>query len=298
MVDGSGACSVLWRNASEAVWGTAPVALFWVALEAPGPWGAKAFTESRMEPSVGASIERRCADHGGRASLIRRPGRHPERAGERTVLIATGLATDAPRLWQGSVDSPQEVLSLPWEALAGDVPHLPGFDPAPPQLLVCTNGSRDACCALLGRGIAERGDGQRPGQVWEASHLAGHRFAPTALVLPAGYSLGYLDASVIVPVLDSAVRHELPWTVPGLRGRVGLPEPAQVVDCHLRATRRASGLALWCIDVVSVSPDAWDVTAVIDGVSIVHRVTRSTGPDARPVSCGKAAEPVVRWTLD
>ena len=32
-----------------------------------------------------------------------------------------------------------------------------------------------------------------PDEVWECTHLGGHRFAPTALVLPTGYSYGRLD---------------------------------------------------------------------------------------------------------
>ena len=297
MIDDS-SCSAIWQRSAQPVWGTAPHSTFWIALEEPGAWGARALTESHLDPVLGTSIEQLCADHGGRASLIRRPGRHPWHPGSRSVLVATGLATGAPRLWQGQVASAHEVLDLPWTSLAGEVSELAGFAPAPPQLLVCTNGTRDVCCALLGRPLAVSADAIRPGQVWESSHLHGHRFSPTVLVLPAGYSLGHFPEVMTGPVLDAAKRGELAsGVVGGLRGRLGLVPAAQVVDAQLRASTGESGLAPWHLVVTEVDADAWDVTSTVSGHLHVHRVTRTSGPDERPLSCGKASEPVVRWTI-
>ena len=53
-------------------------------------------------------------------------------------------------------------------------------------ILVCTHGSRDRCCGTLGGAIYAKAHKKAPDQVWQASHLGGHRFAPTLPVLPQG----------------------------------------------------------------------------------------------------------------
>jgi hypothetical protein len=63
------------------------------------------------------------------------------------------------------------------------------------DLMVCTHGSRDACCGKFGYPLyrrlselaAREGNGLR---VWRCSHLGGHRFAPTLLDLPSGRVFG------------------------------------------------------------------------------------------------------------
>ena len=66
-----------------------------------------------------------------------------------------------------------------------------------PQVLVCTHGSRDRCCGVLGGVIFAQLKNQLnmmlPDAVWQVSHLGGHRFAPTALCLPLGLLLGRIN---------------------------------------------------------------------------------------------------------
>jgi hypothetical protein len=81
------------------------------------------------------------------------------------------------------------------------------------HVLVCTHGRRDACCGTLGTRLAFglRGLGADV-RVWRTSHTGGHRFAPTALLLPEGTMWAYLDADRLVGVsertlpLDEAAR--------------------------------------------------------------------------------------------
>ena len=57
------------------------------------------------------------------------------------------------------------------------------------DLLICTHGSVDTCCATFGyptyrklRSLADRSDGNL--RVWQATHFQYHRFAPVILDLP------------------------------------------------------------------------------------------------------------------
>lgn len=70
----------------------------------------------------------------------------------------------------------------------------------PIDLLVCTHGRRDRCCGSLGTSlIRELDQRELAGKIrlHRTSHTGGHRFAPTALVLPEGTGWAYLDSDVV-----------------------------------------------------------------------------------------------------
>lgn len=93
------------------------------------------------------------------------------------------------------------------------------------HVLVCTHGTRDACCGSLGTRLAAAGPEPALGagvHVWRTSHTGGHRFAPTAVLLPEGTAWAYLDAHSLVGIagrtlaVDEAARRYRGCT--GLRG--------------------------------------------------------------------------------
>jgi len=61
---------------------------------------------------------------------------------------------------------------------------------------VCTHSGRDACCALWGRELVGACAGLSD-EVWECSHIGGHRFAPTALLTPGNLVVGRCTEGVI-----------------------------------------------------------------------------------------------------
>lgn len=287
------ACSTTSLAAGEPLVGSAPRALGWVCLEQDGPWGAKAWTSSHLDPGLGAAIESVAADHHVRPSLIRRPGRHADVGGpsSRRVLVAHSTPGST-WLLAGTVRAPDDLLALDWTAVAsGDADavtaSVPGLVPAPPQLLVCTNGSRDTCCARLGRPVAAAAARLFPDRVWEVTHTSGHRFAPTTVLLPSGCLHGrVLDAGTLL--LAEAAGDVV---LTGYRGRSVWPPEGQVAEEHVRRTCQVAGLD----DLrVSDSGGVWSVT---------HRdgrrwevVVTAYAEGERPESCGKDARPVTRHT--
>lgn len=95
------------------------------------------------------------------------------------------------------------------------------------DVLVCGHGRRDRCCGSLGTALEVeiRATGRVDGRyrVRRTSHTGGHRFAPTAVVLPEGTCWGYLDTDILIAILD---RSGSPSDVAGCyRGSTGLESP-------------------------------------------------------------------------
>jgi len=283
-------CSTWCRELGEPLAGTAVVAAGWLVVEQSGPWGAKAPTQSHLDPEFGARIDSAAKAAGIRFGLIRSPGRHadaPPGAGSRQVYAA---CTVPGRTWllAGCVDDPAELERLDLDALAtGDrdavIASLPALAPADePVLLVCTNGKRDECCALLGRPIAQAVCAQAPGRVWESNHLGGHRFAPTVTVLPHGTMHGHLDTATAARILAAAERGRT--VLNGLRGRSTWSKPGQVAEIAVRAETGEDDL-----DALTVTAeDETNVTVTHrDGRAWVVTVASAPAEPPRPDSCGK-----------
>ncbi len=287
------ACSATSAAAQEHLIGSAPEASGWVCLEQAGPWGAKAWTDSHLDPGVGAAVESAAAAHGVRPSLIRRPGPHADAhvGGPRRVLVAHSRPRAA-WLLSGTVESPEELLGLDWAAVsAGDrdavLESLPSLSPSEPQLLVCTNGTRDTCCARLGRPVAAAAAARFPDRVWEVTHTSGHRFAPTTVLLPSGSLHGrVLDAGPLlarrVPRAARARRLSRPLGLAG--GRAGRRVPRSRAARDHRPRRPA---------VDGPTDDGWEV-AHRDGRRW-RCTSRIYEEGERPESCGKDAKPVTRY---
>ncbi|RKE21540.1 sucrase ferredoxin [Streptomyces sp. TLI_171] len=281
-------CTTLSRELTEPLAATAATATTWLLLEQPGPWGAKALTGSHLDPELGAALDRAAEGTGVRIALIRRPGRHADTdtAARHEVLIAHTAPGD-PWVRRAHLDSPAALLDLDFAALgAGRHGSFGTEHVGDPIALVCTNGRRDRCCALLGRPLAADLAAAGHSEVWEVTHLGGHRFSPTMLVLPHGYAYGRLTAESAKDVLAATAAGH---TVPGhSRGRSYWPRPAQAAEHAVRdltAETAADALTMhqtragdhWLVDVHHTDGRRWRATVV-----------ESAAEPPRPESCGKA----------
>jgi hypothetical protein len=75
------------------------------------------------------------------------------------------------------------------------------------DILVCTHGSQDKCCAKYGNPFyrqakATIADLSLPNvRVWQSSHFGGHRFAPTMIDFPEARYYGRLDQKSFLSIL-------------------------------------------------------------------------------------------------
>lgn len=285
-------CTSASSSLAEPVAATAATARTWLLLEQPGPWGPKALTGSHLDPRVGRALERAAAGTGVRVGLIRRPGRHADRHDvRRRVAYMAHTVPGGSWVRDAIVEDPAALLGLDFEALGrGD--HR-GFGMAyegDPLALVCTNGKRDRCCALNGRPLAAELAASGLGQVWEVTHLGGHRFSPTMLVLPYGYAYGRVDARLARQVLAAA--REGHMVLEGCRGRSAWERPGQAAEL---AVRRLTGE----LRAEALTVDGAHGTRVrhLDGRVWDVGVTPVAAEPPRPESCGAALGAPLRMEI-
>lgn len=308
-------CSVL--SADEPLAGTAPRARAWLVLEQPGPYGFRALTESHLPEPVRASLGAVPKESRTTVLLARPVGRHAD-AGEHDGRRRFWFAHVAPggvRMRSGVLPDTElvrpDLIDVLDSAARGELPPW-GTTSTEPLLLVCTNAKRDVCCALNGRPVAAAlaADPRYADRVLEVSHLGGHRFSPTALLLPWGHAFGRLDVDSARAVLDGAAEGRIGAPVHH-RGRTAASQPVQAASIAVRLAEGVDGVD--DIDALRVVGDRavpaglrWQGEDGVADVEVRHvdgrawrvMVHRRTLEPARPESCGKApVEPHV-WVAD
>ncbi|GAB2720108.1 sucrase ferredoxin [Streptomyces bullii] len=285
-------CSTVSRDLDEPVSGTAATARTWLLLEQPGPWGAKALTSSRLDPALGRALEAAAKGTGVRIALIRRPGRHADcRMPATRRVYAAHTVPGGVWLHGATTADPGQLLDLDFGALGrgdhrgfdavlGGRPHEGGH-----LALVCTNGKRDRCCALLGRPLAAELASSGVEGVWEVTHLGGHRFSPTVLVLPYGYAYGRAEAHTVKEVLHGVQEGRI--VVEGCRGASAWERPGQAAELAVRAAvGEYAAEALRIVRTDGAAP-RWEVTvAHADGRQWRVVVAQGASLPPRPESCG------------
>lgn len=285
-------CSTVSQDLDDPIAGTASTATTWLLLEQPGPWGAKALTQSHLDPSLGRALEAAAKGTGVRVALIRRPGRHAD-CGTLAARQVYAAHTVPGMAWlhAATMHDPEQLLDLDFAALGMGDHHT--FDSVlqgrrhtgDPLALVCTNGKRDRCCALLGRPLAAELASSGVEGVWEVTHLGGHRFSPTLLVLPYGYAYGRAQAHAVKEVLHGVQDGQI--IVDGCRGNSAWERPGQAAELAVRSA--AGEYAAEALSVVRTDGTAprWEVTvAHVDGRHWRVVVAQGASLPPRPESCG------------
>ena len=147
--------------------------------------------------------------------------------------------------------------------------------PAASELLICTHGRRDRCCGALGTSlsVALSADPDLLGpsvRITRTSHTGGHRFAPTAILLPEGTSWAYLDVPTTQQIVARTGRPA--EVVAHYRGcaLLGSPEVQAIERAVLAAGEELDGPGWSLLDL-----SRWGQSGP-DGTTELH-VERSTG---------------------
>lgn len=224
-------CALRAQLRGDPLLGTAFPAARVLLVEQPGPWGAAGLRDSRFDPVIAAALEKRASSVGVRVLAIRRPGRTPRGVPRRWLLADTRDGQESLRWGWYAHDSQLAALAL--DGSAGERDDAPLY-------LVCAHSKHDACCALRGRPVAAALERERPGRVWECSHVGGERFAANVLLLPSGLLYGRVLPFAAPEFVAATEAGDVVGAL--LRGRVGVPPAAQAALAfayeHLALRRR------------------------------------------------------------
>ena len=180
-------CAAASQLRGDPMTGSAPVARRWVLIEHHGPWAKQPLQSEGIPREVAAQIEQACEIYHGKPLLVRRHSRQGRESTERMWCVVDTVE----QTWvRGTWSTPSDLLEV-CRVLSQITPE--SASDAEDMVLVCTHATRDACCAVRGRPSAARLARAFGDEVWECSHLGGHRFAATMLVLPDGTCYGRVD---------------------------------------------------------------------------------------------------------
>lgn len=291
-------CSTRSLAVGEPIAGTAVErTAVWIVLEQRGAWPAKAVRDGDLPDAVKQRLgqwER--ALPGSRVQLARRSGRCEGPLRLWLAVSDPGRARVA-ELVLGSVDEVLAIDALSMIAALRRGEAIEGAsEPTEPLVLVCTNGRRDVCCSVHGVPVLRALELEPGLQAWHTTHLGGHRFAATLLVLPQGLCYGRVTPHE-VPALAEELRQGRVGRLDRLRGRTALTRAEQAAEVLWRQ-RAGNDDAGALVGAEQVEGEDGVVTVTLrDREGGMHQVRlrwRDLGV-VEPPSCGKAPEPVGGW---
>ena len=255
-VNASPRCSV--QALPESLAGTAPFAEGWLLIRSDGAWGSHAVNQAVPPETIAWATQ-----HSYKIVLVRQ---HSSR--HRSDAIQYWLSQGNDRLVTGWLNSLADIPD-PEQAIAAD-----------PMLVVCTNGARDQCCAIEGVALrksldSELLDGERE-NVWEGTHIGGHRFAPTCLYLPGNLVLGRLSVGAALGLIRQS---DIP--LHNVRGRSHLSPCHQVLEVNV-----ADYWSIQWEDLEEACPETRHThRGDLNGVQRDFQIDSHIG-GGRPESCG------------
>ncbi len=248
-------CSQIAKADNATLYGTvSDKSQVWALVEYSGKWPKGATKSGASLP--GALFQwieaQRDAISGFRPILIKRK----TVTDTKSVFIAIPGPTDA-KLYQFQISSYEELSSLDINTIlagGGETQRL--LDEQ--VVLVCTNGLHDNCCSMFGLPVYDAFEKDTSLNVWQSSHIGGHRYAATAAVFPSGVYYGYLAPSAVVSVGKDIDTKQI--ALQYYRGRSFQPAVVNAADYFLR-------------NVLSLTADAAVKLSNHEADDAVHLVT-------------------------
>ncbi len=226
------------RQLQEDIIGTATNYQTYILVECPTPWTYEAFNSKWVPDNLRILVEE--------VKRAKRPicflliaNDQSQRVKETTLLIYQ----QQKGLIKGY--SKQEFKLPNIEKAAGVVSKwLAGFNTdyeiesqISRDILICTHGSHDQCCARYGNPFYFSAQNTisdlqlNQVRIWKSSHFGGHRFAPTAIDFPQGRYYGILDQNTFQSILNHSGDIECFHKI--YRGWGILPNPLQILEKEL-----------------------------------------------------------------
>jgi hypothetical protein len=226
------------RQIQEDVIGSATNYQTYILVECPTPWAYEAFNSKWVPDNLRSLVEDiQRAKLPIRFLLIANDESH--RVEETTLLIyqqQEGLSSVYQKQ-EFKLPNIEQVAGVVSKYLASVTTDYEITSSITRDILICTHGSHDQCCARYGNPFyfyAQKtiSDLQlNHVRIWRSSHFGGHRFAPTAIDFPQGRYYGVLDQDAFKSILTLA--GDIQCLNKVYRGWGILPNPLQILEREL-----------------------------------------------------------------
>lgn len=240
-------CAIANRQAGEDLIGTAGHYQTYVLIECPLPWAAKVFDSENIPPALRQYVKAIKSARSVQFLAVNRGASESSTSIAMMVYEKTVPSGECFYLGESASDSIEgyrgyefqlddltqvvDCLEAHWQ---GDRLGQPITQQ---DILICTHGMRDKCCARFGQPFyretarsAKRGELPNI-RLWQVSHIGGHRFAPTAISLPDGRYYGRLTLAALRSLVTREGSINQLRSV--YRGWGLLPAPLQVLERQL-----------------------------------------------------------------
>lgn len=196
------------RQTGEDVIGSATNYETYILVECSTPWTSEAFNSKWVPENLRILVEEvKRANLPIRFLLIANDITH--KIDYTTLLIyqkKTGLSHGYNKR-EFKLETIQQVAAVVKKILCNRMPEYEIETNVSRDILVCTHGSHDKCCAKYGNPFYFHSTSTISDlnlqhiRLWKSSHFGGHRFAPTAIDLPEGRYYGLLDQDSFCSIL-------------------------------------------------------------------------------------------------
>lgn len=231
-------CSDYSRQAGEDIIGSATNEQTYILVECPPPWTSEAFN-SRWVPENLQILIKEVKRNKLPIKFLLIANNVSHKADSTTLLIyqrKEGLSNGY-RKQEFQLANIELVAPVVRKWLRGGFSDYDAQTSVTRDILICTHGSHDRCCARYGNPFYFNAtsivsslelDNVR---IWKSSHFGGHRFAPTAIDFPDGRYYGALDQESFKSILTRTGDITLLKKV--YRGWGILPNSIQVLEREL-----------------------------------------------------------------
>ena len=227
-------CAQACYQAGESIIGMTPNSKHYVLIECPTPWPHQA-TEAKPIPDNLRVLINELRDQSVRFLFIYNPALKHQQQTRIILLSCPATRTQGYYKYETIVSKLTQVASLVRSYLTDGIPPDLEDSSAIRDILVCTHGSHDKCCAAYGKPFYQQAcqiTASLPHvRVWQSSHFGGHRFAPTAIDFPQGRFYGFLNQHWFQSILQRS--GDIGCLNQIYRGWGILPRPVQVLEKEL-----------------------------------------------------------------
>lgn len=232
-------CSESSRQAGEDIIGSGTNYQTYVLIECPLPWLSNAF-DSPVVPEELRNLINEVKQKKLSLRFLLIASNQSKKNSSTKVLI---YEQNQAKLLKGyskiefNLDNIEQVAAVIRSYLAGETLNYQAEINETRDILICTHGSHDKCCAKYGNPFYTQALATVSSlnisnvRVWKSSHFGGHRFAPTAIDFPNGRYYGVLDSESFQAILTRT--GDIKCLNKVYRGWGILPNPIQVLEREL-----------------------------------------------------------------